>query len=43
MINKNIKQLLVEENYNVLGIVENGLDAISFSRAYRPDLILMDK
>lgn len=39
---KYIKQLLVKENYEVLGIVENGLDSISFSRQYKPDLILMD-
>ena len=39
---KYIKQLLVDENYNVLGIVDNGLDAITFARSYKPDLILMD-
>lgn len=37
-----LKNLLLQENYEVVGIVERGLDAISFARMCQPDLILMD-
>lgn len=42
IFSKYIKELLIQENYDVLEIVDNGLEAISFSKKYEPDLILMD-
>lgn len=37
-----LKEMLVAEDYIIVGMVETGLDAIAYARQYKPDLILMD-
>ena len=37
-----LKELLVDQNYDVVDIVDNGLKAIELSKTLKPDLILMD-
>jgi len=37
-----LKELFTHEGYNVIDIVDNGLDAIKQSKLSKPDIILMD-
>jgi len=37
-----LKNILIKNNYNVIGVVDNGKDAITEAFTKKPDLILMD-
>ena len=37
-----LKQVLLSEDYDVIGIVDNGIEAIKQAREFKPDIVFMD-